>query len=278
MIYLILAILSSALVAIVMRIAQPRVNYPIGLLAGNYLVCVLMALLMSIGDLRSGTFHGIGFCTGIGALNGLMYLSGFVAMQWNTRHNGVILSSIFMKLGVLVPTLASVLFFHELPTAVQLGGFLLAIAAILIINYQKGSKLSRSSWALIALLFLGGMGDTMSKVFEELGNPQLKNLFLLFTFVFALVFCFCLMAVRKEKLGVKELLYGIALGVPNFLTSLFVLNSLSTVPAIIVFPTFSVGVILVVALAGILLFREKLSRRQLFGCLLICGALVLLNI
>ena len=46
----------------------------------------------------------------------------------------------------------------------------------------------------------------------------------------------------------------------------------------IAFPTFNVAVILVVALTGILLFREHLSRKQMIGGLLICIALVLLNL
>ena len=57
-----------------------------------------------------------------------------------------------MKLGILVPTLLSVIWFHEVPTIAQVLGFLISLAAILIINYQKGTKLSPSGWALILML------------------------------------------------------------------------------------------------------------------------------
>jgi len=277
MLNLILAILSSAMVAIVMRIAQPRVKNPTGLLAANYIVCLLMALLLSGAELQS-TFSGIGFSAGLGALNGLIYLSGFALMQWNTRHNGVVLSSVFMKLGILVPTVLSVVWFKEVPTMLQIIGFIVAVVAIVIINYQKGTQLSRSSWALLLMLLMGGMGDGMSKVYEVYGTPGFKNLFLFFTFLSALVLCIGLMFARKERLGRKELLYGAVLGIPNFLSSLFLLNSLSSVPAVIAFPTFSVAVILVVSLAGLLFFRERLTKKQLLGAALICIALVLLNL
>ena len=118
----------------------------------------------------------------------------------------------------------------------------------------------------------------MSKVYEAYGNPAAKNVFLFFTFLAALLLCLGLMTYKKERLGPKELLYGAALGVPNFLSSLFLLRSLSAVPAVIAFPTFSVGVILVVSIAGILFFRERLSRKQLVGGLMICLALILLNL
>jgi len=278
MIYLLLAILSSAMIAIVMRIAQPRVNYPIGLLAGNYIVCSLMALILSVRELGDISQDALGFPAGLGILNGILYLGSFALMQYNTRVNGVVLSSVFMKLGILVPTVLSVIWFREIPTAAQVTGFLLAVTAIVIINYQKGTRLSRGSWALLLMLLIGGMGDGMSKVYEVYGSGSLKNLFLFFTFSAALLLCLGLMSRKKERLGLKEIAFGAMLGIPNFLSSLFLLNSLATVPAVIAFPTFSVAVILVVALAGILLFRERLQRRQIIGGVLICIALALLNL
>jgi len=278
MVYLLLAILSSAMIAIMMRIAQTRVSYPIGLLAGNYIVCSLMALCLSVPELPGISFSQAGFPAGLGLINGLLYLGSFALMQWNTRHNGVVLSSVFMKLGILVPTVLSVLWFKEVPTVLQILGFLLAVTAIVILNYQKGTKLSRGSWALLLMLLVGGMGDGMSKVYEVYGDPGFQNLFLFFTFLSALLLCTGLMLSQRERLGWKELGFGILLGVPNFLSSLFLLRSLAAVPAVIAFPTFSVAVILVVSVAGVFFFRERLNRRQVIGCLLICAALALLNL
>ena len=278
MIFLILAICSSAMVAIMMRVAQPRVNHPTGLLAANYIVCSMMALILSRSELSGLRLAALGFPAGLGIVNGMMYLGSFALMQWNTRHNGVVLSSVFMKLGILVPTVLSVVWFKEMPTAVQIIGFCIALIAIVVINYQKGTKLSRGSWGLLLMLLVGGMGDGMSKVFEVYGDPGFQNLFLFFTFLSALFLCTGLMVSQRERLGWKELGFGVLLGVTNFLSSLFLLRSLAAVPAVIAFPTFSVAVILVVSVAGVFFFRERLSRRQVIGCLLICAALALLNL
>lgn len=278
MINLILAICSSAMVAIVMRFAQPRVSNPTGLLAGNYITCCLISLLLSFAALQKGALQGLSFAIGLGAVNGFIYLGGFALMQWSTRHNGVVLSSIFMKLGILVSMLISVVWFRELPTVLQVAGFVLAVTAIIVINYSKGTSLSRGSWVLILMLCMSGMGDVMSKVYEVYGNADIENLFLFFTFASALVLCLALMAYKKERLGVLELGYGALLGIPNFLSSLFLLKALSSVPGVIAFPTYSVATILVVALAGLLFFREKLEKKQVIGAVLICVALVLLNL
>lgn len=277
MLNLILAILSSAMVAIVMRFAQPKVSNPTGLLAGNYIFCALFALLLSTPALSSN-LQGLPFAIGLGAVNGIIYLGGFALMQWSTRHNGVVLSSIFMKLGILVSMLISIVWFRELPTVLQTIGFVLAVSAIVIINYQKGTSLSRGSWVLLLMLCMSGMGDGMSKIYEVYGNPSLENIFLFFTFASALVLCLGLMVYKKERLGMRELGYGALLGIPNFFSSLFLLKALSSVPGVIAFPTYSVATILVVALAGLLVFQEKLEKKQIIGALLICVALVLLNL
>jgi multidrug transporter EmrE-like cation transporter len=44
-----------------------------------------------------------------------------------------------------------------------------------------------------------------------------------------------------------------------------------------VFPTFSVGCIVVVTLAGLLLFKEKLTKRQGTALAMIMAALAMLN-
>lgn len=278
MFFLILAIFSSAMVAIIMRTAQTKVSNPTGLLAGNYIVCVLMGLLLSVPEIRAGAFPGFPFSIGLGILNGGIYLGSFALMQWSTRQNGVVLSSMFMKLGVLVSTLISIVFFREIPTLLQVLGFFLAVCSILIINYTPGVAFSRSSWVLIVMLVVSGLTDVMSKIYEVFGNAALENTFLLFTFFSALCLCLVFMKRKQEHLGKQELFYGALLGIPNFLSSLFLLKALSSVPAMIAFPTFNVAVILIVAFAGMLLFRERLSRKQAAGGLLICIALVLLNL
>ena len=72
MVFLILAIFSSAMVAIVMRTAQTKVANPTGLLAGNYIVCVLIGLLLSVSELRSSAFSGLPFSIGLGILHKLL--------------------------------------------------------------------------------------------------------------------------------------------------------------------------------------------------------------
>ena len=74
------------------------------------------------------------------------------------------------------------------------------------------------------------------------------------------------------------LIFGILLGVPNYFSAKFLLKSLESVPAVIAFPTFSVGAIVIITFTGVLVFKEKLSRKQVIGTAGILLALVLLNV
>ena len=195
-----------------------------------------------------------------------------------TQRNGVVLSSIFIKLGLLVPMVVSILMFGEMPSSVQWLGFAIAVAAMVIINTEPGQKKFSVNWLLILLLLGGGSGDAMSKIFEELGDPTLSDPFLLYTFLTALILCLGLMLLKKQKIGKPEFLFGALIGIPNFFSAKFLLQSLNYLPAVIVYPTFSVGTILVVTLAGVLFFKEILNRRQWFALGIILIALSLLNL
>jgi multidrug transporter EmrE-like cation transporter len=58
----------------------------------------------------------------------------------------------------------------------------------------------------------------------------------------------------------------------------FLLWALREVPAVVVYPSFSVGTIIVVTLVGVAAFREQVEKRKLAALGLILGALVLLNV
>lgn len=279
MLSLILAILTSALVSITMRVSENRVQNNIALLVCNYVVCVLIT---GAGTLSSGwsALGGPLFLTaGLGLLCGVFYLSTFLLLQMNIQRNGVVLSSTFMKLGLLVSMILSVVVYREMPTPAQILGFCLAVLAIVLINYQKGEKTAAGyKLGLLWLLLSGGMGDSMSKIFEETGLMRLETQFLFFTFLMALVLSTALMCVKRQKPGVKEWLYGTLIAIPNYYSCKFLLGALEAIPAVIVYPVYSVGAILVVTLTGVLAFRERLTKQQWLAIGIILAALVLLNI
>ena len=83
---------------------------------------------------------------------------------------------------------------------------------------------------------------------------------------------------RRQSLTGSDLLFGLLIGAPNYFSSRFLLLSLNDVPAVIAYPTYSVGTIVLIALLGVWLFHERLSRRQTLAMGMILAALALLNL
>ena len=106
----------------------------------------------------------------------------------------------------------------------------------------------------------------------------METLFLFFTFATALVLCFALMLTKGQRIGKWEVFFGFLVGIPNFYSSRFLLRALGSLSAVVVYPVYSVGTILVVTLTGLMLFREQLSKRQWAALAMILAALVLLNL
>ena len=278
MIYLLLALLCSATITVCMRLSEKYRQNPISMLAVNYLVCSLLAVAFSGQWTLFPKDAGLPTTLLLGGICGVLFLSSFMLLQWNVSRNGVALPATFMKLGVLVPTLLSALIFGEELTLLRILGVIVAVAAILLMQDKAQKEAGGSMLGLIALLLSGGLSDFMSKLYEELGAPNLKDQFLLYTFLVALILSAVLCLIRKETLCWQDVLFGVLLSVPNYLSTRFLLLSLNHLPAVVVFPSFSAGTIVLATLAGILLFKEKLTTRKGLALVVILAALVLLNL
>jgi len=278
MIYLILAILSSVSVSLLMRLSEQKVKGNLSLLLMNYMMCIILALSFTGFGGITGNESGRGMAIGLGMINGCFYLASFVLFQYNVAKNGVVLSSTFMRLGVLVSMVLSIAVFGERPEILQIIGFLIAVGAILLIQTEKEKTTASFKAGLLILLLLNGSADAMSKVYDEVGNPLYEEYFLLFTFIFAGILCFIFMLWKKERIGKTEMIYGALIGIPNYFSARFLLKSLAQVPAVIAYPTNSVAVIILISAGGVLFFKEKISRRQMKAMVAILAALVLLNI
>lgn len=278
MLFLILAILGGSMLAIMMRLSEGRVQSKISLLAVNYITCMLLCGAYMGFDLSLGT-EGSGLTLGLGMITGVFYVLALILMQVNIRKNGVILPSVFSRLGgLLVPLAAAICFFGEVPTVVQIIGAVIAGLSIIAINSGSGKSSVTSIASLFCLLLMDGCATTMSTVYEQLGNSALSTQFLFYTFGTAFLICLVLILKNKEGFGWPEVLFGLGIGIPNFFASRCLLQALETVPAVIAYPTRGVASIVVVSLAGILLFGERLKKRQWAAMGAILIAVVLLNI
>ena len=285
MLYLILAVLSSAAMALVLKCFRNQKGNRYGILLGNYLTCVVIALVLlpDKGLILSGSW--ITLVCGIGG--GLFFVLALVCMQSSIRANGAGLTSAFARLGLIVALGLSILLFREHPTAPQFIGIGLALGAIVLLGADGGGSRSakqggRGFGLLLLTLAASGCADAMAKVFDMYGNGREDSLYFFWLFSTAVLLCGVLLLAEQRRTGngvrLGEFAAGVLVGIPNYFSSWLLLRSLQELPAVLVYPTYSTATILLVLGCGALFFRERLSRRQRPGILLILLALALLNL
>ena len=281
MVYLILAVLSSSAVAIVMRLGEKHIKNNFAMFMANYFVCSTIAFLFMEDKRVFVMREGMPFTIVLALISGCLYLTSFMLMKFNISKNGVMLSSVFMKLGVLVPAVMAIAIFGEKPSVFQIIGFALAIAAIMMIYIEpKGEKQGSKKTAvfLLLLLIVSGLTESMANVYDERGTTELKDCFLFFNFLTAMILASAITAIRRKPITWKDLAFGVVIGVPNYFASRFLLLSLGTMPAVAVYPVYNIGAIVLISLAGLLIFKERLSAKKYAGFGMIAAALVLLNL
>ena len=291
MLNLILAIVSSSMVSIMMRVGEGRAKNNISMLSVNYFICMILSVIYTGVGSMFQPGNGLSTAITLGVINGFFYIASLVLFQSSVKTNGVVLSSIFMKLGIMMPLVISIILFHEMPTIVQLIGFVIAITAIVLINLkeksedgirkkepnEKAGNNNHVKLGLILVLVGCGMADGMSKIYQELGTDQHEEMFLVCTFVIAFLLSVILVKIKKQRYTKDEFLCGALLGVPNYYSARFLLKALGEIPAVVAYPTFSIGTIAVITLTGVIVFKEKITKRQMFAIGLIAIAVVLLN-
>ena len=279
MLFLLLAMGASSVLAIVLKYLNT--SYAYGVYFINYVTCAALAF----ATLEEKTlWHGDPTPLWLGAVAGACYLGALAAQGYSIHKNGAILSSVFARLGVLVPIFLSIAVFRERPTLVQGLGVALAVLAAVVMNglprKGQGSPGAKAFYplALFLALFLNGASDSMSKFFTQWGQRRDDGLFVFYIFLFAGLFNLVLLLKERRPITRRDLLFGALVGVPNFLSSRLLLAALTELPAFLVYPSYSVGVILIVSLLSFFLFRERPGRRQLAAVGMILAALVLLNL
>ncbi len=277
MFYLAGAVIASLCMTFLMKYSEAHGGNRYALNIWNYFTGTLFSFFLLENKSNLWVNDG-GITLGIGALNGFLFVLCLVLIQISIVKNGAPLTTTFNKLGVLIPTIFSAIAFAEIPSVLQTFGLALAIFAIIYMNREKGESRPSFMAGLFFIFGLGGLIEVLSKLYSRYYDSESQTLFIMYTFFFALLVSVIFFFKNNRTMTLQDIIIGICVGVPNQLSSLLVIRAATTLPAYIVYPTYSAGAILLVNIINYLVFKETLTKRQYVATALIGLALIFLNL
>lgn len=273
MFYLCLSVLASSLIFVVFKLFDRfKVETPYAIVA-NYVVACTVGLFFYKGDIAYSDIPVKPWFWGTLAL-GLLFIVVFNLMAATAQGLGVSVASVATKMSLVIPVVFGVAVYGEDLGSLKKLGILLALAAVYFASIkEKAVTVKRPSLWLPIGVFLGsGIIDTSIKYIQELyiheneyplfsatvfGAAALTGFF----FVFAKSYR------KPQKINFKNILAGMALGIPNYFSIYFLLKALQndTLNSASVFTINNVAIVMLSTLLGIVLFKEKISGKNGLG-------------
>lgn len=271
------------------RVAQFR-RYDYFLVAAvNY---CLAALLASVWAILRGPLDFDAPTVIFGAIQGIQYAGTMIGVYLLLVRSGVGITFIFLRLSVVVPTLAAIVFFAERPTGPAIGGLLLMLISIpLLVGPRSAVRGPRSRWywPLVALMMVfTGAGLTASKAFNEFSTPDRAPDFVMASFLVSVPVALAIFAMRRrfqartpplrQSLATPgALATGAAMGLCNVIQLALLVAALELIPGTIAFPIQTSASVLLTTAAGVIVWHERHGPIVWLGVTAALAGMVIVN-
>ncbi|MFD0797697.1 EamA family transporter [Maribacter chungangensis] len=271
--YLVLSILFSSFIFVVFKLFVRYQVQTLYAIITNYVVACLVGLIFYEGDLDIGKLPYKSWFWGAMAL-GILFILVFNIMAATSQKLGVSVASVATKMSFVIPVVLSVVLYNDNLDGIKYLGIAIAVLAVYLASMKQAAESFKFSMLLLPfLVFLGsGIIDAAIKYFQEVHVPEDEfALFSSLLFFFAgssgLLFILVKSYKQRIKLNPRNILGGIALGVPNFFSIYFLLLALNHagLSSASIFTVNNVGIVVLSTLLGIVLFKEKLSPKNWLG-------------
>ena len=205
---------------------------------------------------------------------GFFFILIFNLIAATAQKLGVSVASVATKMSLVVPVLFGVVVYQEQLGPLKILGILLALAAVYFASAkEKIVDFQKASLVLPLSVFLGsGIIDTSIKYIQEYHVNEVDYpIFSATVFAAAAVTGILFIIVNSFKkpvnITLRNILGGIALGVPNYFSIFFLLKALQheSLNSASVFTINNVAIVMLSTLLGIVIFKERISFKNWVG-------------
>ena len=275
MIWILIAIIMCAAFGNIMRYAQQRGLNMAWIGALNYVAAATASWLFWIAKgAQPLTWYAVCF----GTITGISFIAAYFLMVPCIRTAGVGITQAVQQLSVVLPILASIFIWGEKPGLVCTIGLVLILVAFPLLARGKAvpQSVTGGNFRVILVLFITeGIAGLLMKAYSQ-NMPNQEAAYLCFVFSAAATGSL-LAAIRMAQPGGMDAVYGVSLGLANFFACVTCLYALGQLPGFIVFPSISIGAILLASAAAVVLWGERYRGKALWGMAIAVIALILIN-
>jgi len=287
LIYLLLSVLSSSFIFVMFKLFKRFDINTMQAIVINYFIACLVGFFGFLKDTDITLIPYKPWFPGTIFL-GVLFIVVFNLAAITTQRSGLSVVSVASKMSVAIPVLFGILYFDESSGTIKIIGIILALAAVYLtsVKSREGIPINRKNLIFPVLVFLGsGIIDTSIKFLEtSYVNKTDVALFSSSIFFIAGTIGTGILIVQAFmgtlKITGKNILGGIALGIPNFFSIYFLVMALRSegFESSTVFTINNVAIVLVSTLLGIALFKERLITKNWIGiALAILSILLVVN-
>ncbi len=273
MIYLIVSVLISSFLFVIFKLFEVYKVNTLQAIVVNYIVAATTGFLVYDGNITITEIPQTSWFWGTIFL-GLLFISVFNLMALTSQRNGLSVASVAGKMSVVIPVIFGVWAYKESIHLLKITGIILALAAVYLTALKENSiSKSKNSLLFPFLLFIGsGVIDAAIKYFETKHLPE-GGIPIFSATIFAIaaitgIFILLVKAIKGElTINLKNIIAGICLGIPNYYSIYFLLEALNTegLESSTLFTINNVAIVMLTTLFGLLLFKEKLIRKNWYG-------------
>ena len=208
---------------------------------------------------------------------GVFFIIMFNVMAKTTQRLGISIASMASKISLIIPVIGAILLQENNISYTNGLGILMAIIAIYL-AFKKKHNSNQSIYIAIILFFGTGILDMCLDYIQHnlLENNNQSSQFIIVVFFIAFIAGLIKIILSKEKIKSRNIIAGIFLGIPNYLSIYYVLISLEKLGGVIVFPILNISVVLLSTILSFFVYKEYLNTLNWTGIVLACISIILI--
>ena len=231
----ILLVLCNVALAIIFKYFEKYNVDNLNAIVVNYFTCVVSSsIFLGVQSVPSDFYLKPWF--GSAVMMSLLFIIGFNLMALSYQRAGLTLTGIMHKMSLLISAAFPIIYYEEILTHYKLIGFVAAIITVILVNYPSKSDgfAIRNKWIIalpIIVFAMSGMIEIILYYVEASGQVDGDGEFFTSTSfglagAIGVVIVLFRLLTGRSQFSWKDVLGGVILGLPNYLTIYLLLHLL----------------------------------------------------